>query len=152
MVLILIILSLSVYFIYQNTKESNIKILSLGDGLSLGINSYTMKDYSYINYYKDYLLSENKKVTVIDDYSKQDLTIHELRELIKNNNTLKRDLRESDMLFLTVGYNDLLYKMSLEEEISISKINSIINDISIEYELSNLPFHILQCFIVPPHT
>lgn len=131
--LILIILSLSVYFIYQNTKETNIKILSLGDGLSLGINSYTMKDYSYINYYKDYLLSENKKVTVIDDYSKKDLTIHELRELIKNNNTLKRDLRESDMLFLTVGYNDLLYKMSLEEEISISKINSIINDISIEY-------------------
>ena len=131
--LVLIIMSLSVYFIYQNTKESNIQILSLGDGLSKGINSYTISEYSHLNYYEDYLKKQNKKVNLITKYSKKDLTIHELLELVKTNNILKRDLMESHMLFITVGYNDLLYKMSLEEDISIPKLNKIIDEINDEY-------------------
>ena len=51
--LILIILSLSVYFIYQNTKSNNIKILNIGDKLSQGINSYGIKEYGFIDHYKD---------------------------------------------------------------------------------------------------
>lgn len=132
--LILIIMSLSVYFIYQSTKESTVQILSLGDGLSKGINSYTIVDYSHLNYYEDYLKSKNKKVKVISDYSKEDLTIHELLEEIKTNNTLKRDLMESHKLFITIGYNDLLYKMSLEEDISIPKLNNIVDEINTEYK------------------
>ena len=132
--LILIIMSLSVYFIYQCTKESNIQILSLGDGLSKGINSYTIAEYSHLNYYEDFLKKQNKKVNLITKYSKEDLTIHELLELVKTNNYLKRDLMESHMLFITIGYNDLLYKLSLEDDISIPKLNDIIDDISLEYK------------------
>lgn len=132
--LILIILSLSVYFIYQNTKKTNIQILSLGDGLSKGINSYTIVEYSHLNYYEDYLKSKNINVKTISNYSKDDLTIHELLELVKNNNYLKRDLMESHLLFITIGYNDLLYKLSLEEDISIPKLNNIIDEINIEYK------------------
>ena len=131
--LVLIVLSLSVYFIFQNTKEKTIKIISLADSLSLGINSFGVREYSYLNYYEDYLKNKNIEVTVINNYSKKDLTIHELIGLIKNNNTLKRDLRESNILFLNVGYNDLLYKLSLEDEVTSSKLNRIIDDISIEY-------------------
>ena len=132
--LILIILSLSVYFIYQNTKKTNIQILSLGDGLSKGINSYTIVEYSHLNYYEDYLKSKNINVKTISNYSKDDLTIHELLELVKNNNSLKRDLMESHLLFITIGYNDLLYKLSLEEDISRPKLNNIIDEINIEYK------------------
>ncbi len=132
--LILIIMSLSVYFIYQSTKESNIQILSLGDGLSIGINSFTTTNISHLNYYESYLKKQNKQVKVINNYSKEDLTIHELLEEVKTNNTLKRDLMESHILFVTVGYNDLLYKLSLEEDISIPKLNKIIDEINIEYK------------------
>lgn len=132
--LILIILSLSVYFIYQSTKQSSIQILSLGDGLSKGINSYTITEYSHLNYYEDYLKSKNIKVKVIDEYSNENLTIHELLELVKNNNYLKRDLMESHLLFISVGYNDLLYKLSLEDDISIPKLNKIIDEINNEYK------------------
>ena len=132
--LILIFLSLSVYFIYQLTKESNIQILSLGDGLSKGINSYTIVESSHLNYYEEYLKSKKIQVKVISEYSKEDLTIHELLELVKNNNYLKRDLMESHLLFITVGYNDLLYKLSLEDNISIPKLNKIIDEINIEYK------------------
>ena len=130
--LVLIILSLSVYFIFQLTKESNIKIITLGDSLSLGINSYTIKDYSYTDYYKDYLLNENKNVEVYN-YSKEDLSIHELLKDIKTNPSLKRDLMESHILFLNVGYNDLIYKLSLDD-INISKLNKIIDEIDNEYK------------------
>ncbi len=132
--LILIVLSLSVYFIYQSTKQSNIQILSLGDGLSKGINSYTIIESSHLNYYEEYLKSKKIQVKVISEYSKEDLTIHELLELVKNNNYLKRDLMESHLLFITVGYNDLLYKLSLEDDISIPKLNKIIDEINIEYK------------------
>ena len=80
----------------------------------------------------------DENVKVIDNYSKEDLTIHELLTLIKTNNTLKRDLMESHILFITVGYNDLLYKMSLEEDISIPKLNNIIDAGSIFYEDENI--------------
>ena len=132
--LVLIILSLSVYFIFQLTKESNIKIITLGDSLSLGINSYTIKDYSYTDYYKDYLKKKNIQVTLNTKYSNEELTIHELLELVKTNNSLKKDLQESHILFLTVGYNDLVYKISLEDDMSISKLNSIIDEINKEYK------------------
>ena len=55
---ILILISLSVYFIYQETNHKNIKILVLGDSLSLGINSYGIKEYGDVDYYKDYLVKK----------------------------------------------------------------------------------------------
>ena len=130
--LILIILSLSVYFIYQSTKETTIKIITLGDGLSVGIDSYAMNCYSYTDYYKDYLQKENKEVEV-ENYSKEDLSIHELLYKLKTNPTIKRDLMEAHILFLNVGYNDLIYKMSVED-INMSKLNKIIYEIDKEYE------------------
>ena len=58
--LILILLSLSVYFIYKNNNHKEIKITSLGDGLSLGINSYGVKEYGYLDYCKDFFKSNQR--------------------------------------------------------------------------------------------
>ena len=101
--------------------------------MSKGINSYTISEFSHLNYYEEYLKKKNKQVILNTKYSKKDLTIHELLELVKWDNYIKRDLMESHLLFITVGYNDLLYKMSLEEDISIPKLNRIIDEINSEY-------------------
>ena len=53
--LFLIFIILSVFFIYIKTKDSKYTILSLGDNLSLGIDSYGMKGPSYIDFYKNYI-------------------------------------------------------------------------------------------------
>ena len=131
--IILIILSLSVYFIYQYTNNTNIKITTLGDNLSIGINSYCCKDYGFMNIYKDHLLEQNKKVT-LNFYSKKDLSIKELVKDIKTNNKLKRTLMESHELYLVVGYNDLVYKLSLEENITSSTFNHLLKEINNDYE------------------
>ena len=130
--LILIILSLSVYFIYQQTKNKTITIMAIGDGLSLGINSYGIEEYSYLNYYKDYLEEEN--IILSNNYSKKDLTIKETIETIKNKASIKRDLREADKLFLNIGYNDLIFYLNLEDNITQPKYNKIIRNIEKDFE------------------
>ena len=131
---ILILISLSVYFIYQETNHKNIKILVLGDSLSLGINSYGIKEYGYVDYYKDYLIKKNKKISINKDYSKKELTIEELKEKIKTTPSLKKELSESHQLILNVGYNDLLYKLSLEQNNKNLNLNKNIKEIESSYQ------------------
>lgn len=126
--LILIILSLSVYFIYQKTKNTKETILVLGDYLSIGVDSYYSHSYSYIDYYKEY---SNKKNTSIKNYSKKDLTIKESLNMIKKEPSIKRELREADLLIINLGYNDLLFKLAIEEKIDMNKI---MKEISINYK------------------
>ena len=130
--LILIILSCSVYFIYQNTKNTTIKVLSIGDKLSLGINSYGIKEYSYIDYYKDYLLKYNDNVDIIN-YSNEDLSFRELLMKLKNTRSIKKDLISSNYLIINLGYNDLIYRLSLEDNLNNNKLNTIIRSIELDY-------------------
>ena len=131
--IILIILSLSVYFIYQATEECNKKILNIGDGLSLGINSFGIKEYGYIDYYKD-KIKDNKTITVNSTYAKKYLSISNLLEIIKTNPNIKKELTESHQLILHIGYNDLLYKLSLEEVKTNNGLNRIIKGIEKDYK------------------
>ena len=133
-IFILIVLSLSVFLIYRITNTSTFNLLCIGDNLSLGINSYGIKDYSYIEYYKDYLLKHNKKVNINKNYQKEDLSISNMLDIIKTNPTIKRDLTESHLLIINLGYNDLIYQLSLTEEINNYKLNRIINKINNNYQ------------------
>lgn len=133
--IILIIMSLSVYFIYQKTNNTNIKILTIGDSLAMGINSYGIKEYSYSNYYKDYIKSKNKQVKLNDKYSTKDLTIKELITKVKTNNKLKRDLSEAHILILNIGYYDLLHEINIENELDSKKLTQILTKINNNYQV-----------------
>ncbi|MBQ6135155.1 MAG: SGNH/GDSL hydrolase family protein [Bacilli bacterium] len=129
---ILILLSLSVYFIYQKTNHKKENILILGDNFSLGRNSYGIYDYSYIDYYKDSI--EGKEVKLNKKYCQKDLTIQSLLEKIQTYPEIKRDLKEANLLFLNVGYTDLLYKLSLKEKITPNLLNQILQEIENEFQ------------------
>ena len=87
--LILILLSMSVLIIYNETNNRNYNILNIGDSISLGTNSYGIKDYSYIDYYKDYLENNKYKVIVNNNYSNKELSIKELLQEIKTSPSIK---------------------------------------------------------------
>ena len=112
--LILIILSLSVYFIYNNTNKT-IKILILGDSK---------------------LTFSNISVNINDKFTMNNLSTKHLLEKIKLERTIKRDLIESHYLILRVGYNDLIYDLSLEDDINNHHFNKITT--SIEKDYNNL--------------
>lgn len=128
--IILVVLSLSVYFIYNFTKDSKTNILILGDGLCEGINSYGNKEYSYIDYY---LIDISKSVKLQKNCSK-DMSLDKMLNLIQNKSQIKKELKESHYLIVNLGYNDLLYKMSIVENLNIYKMNYIIDTIKQEYD------------------
>ena len=127
--IILIILSLSVYYIYKDNYNSNVKILNIGDGVAMGINSYGIDDYSYADYYKDLISTSDKKIEVNEKYTYQEQTIKMFLEKLKSDSKIKKDLISSHIVIICLGYNDLLYKVSVERNINNSKLNRIINDI-----------------------
>ncbi len=131
---ILILLSLSVYIVYQNTSHNEKKVLLIGDSFSKGINSYGIEEYSYTDYYKEYLENNNIKVSVNKEYSSTEQSIFQILDKIKTNPKIKRDLLETNLLIINIGYNDLLYKLSLEKNKSYNNLMIKIREINTSYK------------------
>lgn len=137
--LILIIMSLSVFLIYKATNHHNITYTALGDTISTGIDCYGRKDYGYSDYIKDYLSNINKLKSYSNEYTKEDMTIDGLyntllsSEKVEKQNTnsnLKIILRDSDYITLSIGLNDLLYKLSLTADFTEENLDIIIKEIA----------------------
>lgn len=130
----LCIITLSVYFIYQKTQNATYTVMSIGDKVSLGINSFGARDYSYIDYLKEEFEKEKGKVEIIKKYSSKEQSIRETLHLIQNTPYIKRDLSDADILIITLGYNDLMYSLSIEEDLSPMKLNKITKEIEKDYQ------------------
>ncbi len=131
---ILCLISTSVYFIYKDNNDTNYTITNIGDKLSQGINSYGIRDYSYIDYYKEQLKNMKKKININHTYSNSDQTISLTLKDLKDNPNLKRILYDTDKLFLTLGYNDLLYSLATTENINQDKLDRVMNKIQKDYK------------------
>ena len=117
-IIILTVISLSVYFIYLVTNKNNITYISLGDSLSIGQNAYGGNSYGYTGYFSDYLREgKNKDIpTLYNDILKNESI------LIDNNNyNLKRLLQEADVITISIGLNDIIYEYSLKNKKELSK-------------------------------
>ncbi len=114
--LILIIISLSVYFIYNSKKEIKINYVSIGDGFARGINSYHDISYGYSDYIRDYLKKSNK-LGEYNNFSYEDMMTKDLyKDILINihneDNNIRRALREANILTISVGINDLIYEIN----------------------------------------
>ena len=65
-VLLILILFLSCYFIYNKTYDTKLYYLTIGDFLSRGTNEYGIVTYGYNEYVKDYLEENN----TLEDFNK----------------------------------------------------------------------------------
>lgn len=142
--LILILLSLSVFFIYKMTNYNNKNYTSLGDGLAKGVDCYGRIDYGYSDYIKEYLSEKNKLKAYTKDYAREDMTIEQLLNTIltdqkvkykDTNSSIKNILRDTDYLTISIGLNDLLYKLSLTSEFSPENLDIIIKEIETSFNI-----------------
>lgn len=131
--IILIVVCSSVFNIYQKTKHNTYSILNIGDEFSISINSYGIKDYSPVSYYKNELLKTYKKVKINNEYSSYENSLMHMLEKVKNNNSIRKELQNSNQVILTLGYNDLVYKLNINEELNSSKFYKIITEIENVY-------------------
>jgi len=135
--LLILLLAIPItYIIFNKTNYNNITYTAIGDGLTLGIDSYGQKIYSYNDYTIDYL----KDIKKLRDYnlifSSPETTIEMVyNKLLKNEkmnykNTkanIRNILNETDYLVISLGLNDLIYKIQTQQEINGETINIIMN-------------------------
>lgn len=115
--------------IFLITKDKKIYYLSLGDSLSVGQTPYNTIGKSYGDYVSDYLKDREKLEFYTKDFSKSGYrSIDILNDLnsnkqIKVNNkkiTIKNALIKADLVTLSIGANDLFYKLNIGTEFDLN--------------------------------
>ena len=113
-ILFLAFVILTVFIIYLTTLDRKVYYLNLGDGIS-------MEDGNYGTLIRDYIKSKNKLEKYVsefsdDDYRTTDLIrdIEDNRKVFSNNAniSLKNALIKADLVTLSIGSNDIYYKIT----------------------------------------
>ncbi len=123
-ILILILLLLIVYLIYIFFKNDKLNYIALGDSVAEGMNPYGEIGYSYTDYIANYLKKEKKLSYYTKKYTKSGYITENVINDIENNNELKKDLRESDLVTISIGANDFLKYIKIGE-MSVDNIREI---------------------------
>lgn len=140
-VLIGSILLLTIFLIYLTTIDRLVYFLALGDSIANGKTPYGNHDHSYNDYINDYLRSLNISEKYIDHFIDDDYRITDLirdiednKNITVNNNkqSIKNALIKADLLTLSIGMNDLYYKLNtinLDYENLYTHIDDMIVDL-----------------------
>ncbi len=142
--IILLLAVASTYLIYNLNDKNNITYISIGDSLSLGENSYGATNYGYSDYFKDYLEKNNLLSTYNKTYTSKTKTINDLyKEVLLDDSTqidnhsynLKRLLRDSEIVSLSIGINDLIFEYNIRSnQITEYEEDRIVNNVFNNYK------------------
>ena len=94
-------------------KNDKINYIALGDSLAAGMNPYGEIGYSYTDYLADHLKRNKKLSYYTKEYAQSSYKTIDIIKDININNKLKKDLRESDLITLSIGGNDLLERIKI---------------------------------------
>ena len=106
------ILSIIIYFY---TRKEEINIVSLGDGISIGMTPYNIEGYSYNDYLKN-TYDNIHKLNKYYEFGSFGKTARELIYEIKENKTksfkedkieIQRAINEADILTISIGMDEL---------------------------------------------
>ena len=121
LLLMIILIIVSIFSIYKLFYNDKVSYIALGDSLAEGINPYGERGYSYADFIADNIKSKNKLKFYTKKYSESGYKIEDvINEL--NDISLRKELRESDLVTISIGANDFLAR--------INKNNLNINDIT----------------------
>lgn len=141
--IILILLSSSIYFIYLLTNQNSITYIALGDAFAKGENSFGGNSYSYPSYLRDFINDYSKIRIYSDHYSSKNKDIKLLyNDILKDENivvdnnqyNLKKLLQEANIITISIGLNDVIYEYNVLNKESISSYEE---DRIIEYIFNN---------------
>lgn len=112
--LMLVAIIIAVFAIYQFFPKEKINYIALGDSLAAGQSPYGEIGYSYADYLKERLDEQGKinyysKKYSVSGYETTDI----INEIVKNSE-IKRELRESDLVTISIGANDFLHSLDLK--------------------------------------
>ena len=115
----------TVFLIFIFTKDEKINYLAIGDTLTRGVNSYNYYGNGYNDYVKNYLKRNNLLRSFNSDYYNNSIIGFE-NDIINNKTIvlndkeyyIKKMLRESDLLVISIGMDELSYYFNEENDIN----------------------------------
>ena len=130
-----ILVFLITFLIYFFNRSEKIYYLSLGDYLSYGINNFNTVNNSYSNNIKEHYkenLDNYVNYSTYDDYRVMDLindiNYNKVVEYNKKEYKLQNLLIKANLITISIGMNDLIYKSKIETNI-YEYTDDLINDI-----------------------
>ena len=151
-VLLILILFLSCYFIYNFTNDKQLSYLTLGDCLPKGTNEYGVAIKGYSDYIRNYLVNQN----ILKDYNKtftsNDYRIIDIIKILsynekRDNYSLNRLIKESDIITISLGMTELYNKIERKDQNIYTYIDTMINDYTKILDYVN-KFHHEKVFIL----
>ena len=151
-VILVLILFLSCYYIYNKTVEEKKYYLAIGDSLSKGENEQGLLIYGYNEYVKDYL--QNKKL--LKDYNRvftdSDYRIIDIIKVLEYNEkkekqSLNSSIKKADIITLSLGMNELYYKLEKNNNNVYTYVDEMINNYKKIFKYIN-SFHQKKVFVL----
>ena len=135
-----LIICLLIYTIYYFNHTDKITYISLGDFLSVGIDSNGNTNYGYSNYLANYLKEKDLLKDYNNSFSTSGTRIIDLKNKLETNQTIKKNgkslslkkcLREADLVTLSIGTDDILTSITLStvsvENLSNKEITNMVD-------------------------
>lgn len=139
-IIFILILFLTCYIIHTKTQDNKIYYLSLGDAISKGSTPYSETGQGYSDYIKDYLkqnnLLEGYNKTFTSKYNRITDMINQLdtsKETIIGTKkiTINQLISKSDLITISLGMNEIYYKLLTDNNNTYEYINTMMEDIDI---------------------
>ena len=132
-VFLILILFLSCYFVYMKTEENKKNYLVIGDSLSKGINEYGVVSYGYSDFVKDYLEENHILKSYNNTFTNIDYKVSDIVNILeynksKNNLTLNRLIKEADIITISLGLQEIYYKVGKNSQNIYTYIDNMINN------------------------
>ena len=116
-ILFLFLLCYACYYIYNKTERTNINISSIGD--TIGVSKYLNKE-KIINNYDITFTDNNNRIIDILNILENNIEI--------NNKNIYQVLNKSDIIIISIGMNDIYYKLNNDTHEIYTYINNMINN------------------------
>ena len=138
-ILLLGIVILIVFLIYLCNLDKKVYYLNLGDSLATGEGAYGKKIKGYSDYVKDYLKQKDLLELYVNDYATNGYRTTDLINIIQDNKkiknykkeiTIQNSLIKADLVTLSIGANDILNKISTQNNLDYNIIYNYIDDLS----------------------
>ncbi len=136
-ILVLPLILFIVALIYILNTDQKLNYVALGDSLVEGLNPYDQIGYSYSDYVKDYLKNNNLLKFYTKEFAKSGYSSKDLLLDLKNNKSItignqtyniKRALRDSDLVTISIGANDIRQYLNLDNRIdSLEEVLDVYN-------------------------
>lgn len=121
-------------FINRNTANYKMSLVALGDGVSLGMTSYSMVGYSYNDYLMESIESRHKLQDYNNEFSIEHQTIEDLNEAIEENNKgiktkvpIKQTIAKAEILTINAGMDEFI-DYSIKNKVNEDRIVKYLNE------------------------